>query len=47
MTLAELWALDEQGRDLTVGDVEDWPVGDEDRHEPATMGELWALGEDW
>jgi len=47
MTLAELWALEESGRELTVGEVENWPVSNEDHYEPTTMGELWATKEDW
>lgn len=31
----------------TIGENENWPVGDEDRREPSTMGELWDIGEDW
>lgn len=31
----------------TIGENEDWPVGDEDRYEPSTMGELWDIREDW
>lgn len=47
MTLAELWALEESDRELTVGEIENWPVSDENRYEPITMGELWAIEEDW
>ena len=29
--------------DLTIGENENWTVGDENRREPQTMNDLWRL----
>ena len=47
MTKSEVWTNEIEPHIPTIGEIENWPVGDEDRREPSTMGELWDIGEDW